>query len=261
MFAASSQYGEEEMSINNLKSLDDSAILKMWDDLSSRHRLLFKKADESLRAKYFQQSERDHREIIDHLHQMFIFLQQLQQMSPDEIAEKSTAESIFKRSTLKTLLSEISNELSVSYNNLGNTLLEQLEPKINQPVHAYLAALKWNFHNQYAVDNIWYCLDIASKLMSSKIIQVPQTPTNIEWSEYHNLGYDLLKSPNSNPTATIDAYKKALSILYHSGTYHGLGIAFSNANIQSEAISAWFETYTIDPDYNFELRTYIELEQ
>jgi len=248
------------MSINNLKNLDDSAIVKMWNDLSGRHQLLARKADGSQKAKLFQQSERDHRELIDHLHQMVIFFQQLQQMSPDEIAERSPSEHLFKRATQDTMLSKITSELSVSYNNLGNALLEQLEPKINQPVHAYLFSLKWNPRNQYAIDNLWYCFDIASKLMATRVVRLPRKSTKIEWAQYHNAGYDLLKSPNSNPMTTIEAYKKALSIHSHPGTYHGLGIAFSNADMQNDAISAWMQTFSLDPDYNFELRIYIELD-
>lgn len=248
------------MPTDNLKQLDDSTIVQMWNDLSSNLQLLVRKGDVSLKAKQFQQSERDHRELIDHLHKIVIFFQQLQQMSPDELAERSPKENLFKRATQETMLSKISNELSVSYNNLGNALLEQLEPKINQPVHAYLSALKWNSQNQYAVDNLWYCLGIASKLMAAAVARLPRTPMNTEWAKYHNLGYDLLKSPDSDPRATIDAYKKTLSVQAHPATYHGLGIAFSNADMQSDAISAWMETFSLYPEYNFELRTFIELQ-
>jgi tetratricopeptide (TPR) repeat protein len=240
----------------DLKNMESKIIVQQWDALFAVMENSMKRIDACSQSS--PEKEQYYQGLIQDTNNLLEFVHALQKLNPDEFVELSDAHNIFKKATQEDLIRSLSNGMSSAYNNLGNCLLDIHEPNFNPAVHSYLTSLLWAHGNEYALDNVWYCLDLAAKFMKARQITLPHGSTNEGWVRCHNSGYDILKSPNQNPARAIEAYQKALAINpKFPATLHGLGIAYSFADMKDEAIRAWIETKKLEKDFNFEVRVVI----
>lgn len=243
----------------DLKKLSNGEITDMWKSFTQSLVELSDKAITSFSAGKYEESEKDYLKLIDHAHQVLQFLQALQNCAPDEIAEKSETDNLFKRSTQQKMLNDLHGALSISYTYLAMCMLKQSETQINKPSHAYLNALRWNPQNNIAKESLLHCIEESSKYLAINKISLTSSDSNLQWAHFNNLGYTLLRYPTPNYKDAIDAYNNALTFQKRAGTYYGLGIAYLDSGMKEEAINSWMEVKNIDENYDFELSTVAEI--
>ena len=248
------------------EKLNKSTILVMWSELFEKMKLLLNKAETSKQERQFKESELDHINLIEHLLAMRNFLMLLQQNFSEELNSESTNADIFNKHNQQILFQQVNSEISVTYCNLGFCLSEMNGQYINKQAHAFLVALQYDQYNEYAQNNVLYCLDMANSFYSAKYVNRKRTPQYEEWAKYQNIGYDLLKAPFPPGTSyrnwegALYSYKRAIQVCPdEASSYHGLGLAYYGLGLNIDAINAWLKVIGLQPDYDFESRGFANL--
>ncbi len=156
----------------------------------------------------------------------------------------------------------LNRNLAICYYDLSWCNLKICGNKINESVHALIEAINLGFREQDAFQNLLYCMEIANKFMAARMQTLPNTGANKDFVRMHNIGFDLLKTPdplgtpNRNWQGAVNGFLSALEINPESAaSFHGLGLAYEGLrNNDENAIKAWFQVKNLDPEYNFEYR-------
>lgn len=247
------------MTLEEIRKMSDLELIEFWNKYEERRAILTRDAVHYKQIGQIKESENAYMKLIEHLLIMSNFMELLLQNNPDEFAElKSNA--FFKKSNLKMILDIISKEISVSYNNLGDSQITLYEPKVNSAIHSFLTALKWDSKNNYAIENIWYCMDLVYNHLASKKVICEKNSQTEQWMINHNKGYDFLKAPSSDYPKALYFYNTAINSLPNeASTWHGLGLTYSCQNNRDRAIESWLKCFELEPEYNFEYRCIAEL--
>lgn len=192
---------------------------------------------------------------IYHTREFINYILFLLDLAPDEYYEHQAGNNIFKKSVQQSLLSKLKNEMAGCLNNLADNDLK-IDPRhFNPALHPLLSALEWDDTHESVIQNIWYCMDIADKFMCVMQKKIPKTDQNIFFTREYDIGYDVLKANIKHPDAAISAFQRSIEFVPDSApAYHSLGIAYSQADMQKEAIAAWRKVKKLDDNYNFEYR-------
>lgn len=245
--------------MEELNTLSNNEIINRWKKLAELLVEFSDKAMTSFSAQKYEESEKDYAKLIEHAGKVLHFLTAMQNCAPDEIAEKSETDNLFKRSTQQKMLKDLHGALSISYTYLAMCMLKQSEAHVNSAAHSYLNALRWNPQNEIAREGVLHCIETSSKYLAIDKISLSISELNLQWAHYNNLGYTLLRYPSPNSEDAIKAYNTALTFQKQAGTYYGLGIAYLDLDMKEEAINAWLQVLSIDENYNFELSTVAEI--
>ena len=156
---------------------------------------------------------------------------------------------------------DIRSNLGNGYCDLSVCLLNACGTEINEAAHAITVALLYGCKTGALKSNLLYCMSMANRLMSARMVEAPDIAEREQFVRYHNNGYDLLKTPDPPGTAgrnwegAVNSYRAALELLPESaGSCHGLGLAYEGLKRDDEAIDAWLRVEVYDPGYAFGCR-------
>lgn len=235
----------QHITVEEFLRLSPSAKGKYWGDLELAGQTFTENGSRLLDNGEFQRAQALYPEIIAHFRHML-----------------AIAETMPNAEQRAQMTQALASEICICYYNLGFCCSKIAPRDLNKQIYAYLNALQWDPVNEYPRTNLWSCMDTVNKFLSARTVPALAPSREVtEWAKWHNLGYELLKTPyppgtpDRNWQGAADAYVRALQVLPdRAESWHGLGLSYSGLGAQNDAIEAWLRAFELNPEHNFEFR-------
>lgn len=164
------------------------------------------------------------------------------------------------------LIDNVSLNLSNCYLDMGICNLKLDQTHINNSIHCFLKSLKYNNDSQDAIQNLISCMDRVNSFFQFRLGQFKKGTFDEKFLHFYTIGFDALKIPYPKGTSGRDWEKAAHALqiaLSHNSNYsfthHLLGLAYFGLKQYDLAIDEWMITFDLEPSYNFELRSKIQI--
>lgn len=183
--------------------------------------------------------------------------------------------------------------LANAHGDRAGCLLRTCGLEVSEAAHEYVQAVSLGSREKVVINNLLWCMAAVNANMKVKVIKLPNDDASREFGKWHNLGYDLLKSPqpqmagNRDWQRAVQAFRNCVEFAGHlgrnhalwqpllpeyaaetaprvipvAGSFHSLGLALEGSKAADiDAIRAWLEALDIQASYDFGVRIVFEFE-